>query len=215
MAGKVEFKPRPAVKALAQRLAAATDIASAEGADRAREIAPLGQARGRATGSQPRFFSVRLLTLRQFAKSRKFKRSRETVELTGRLSELRSLNRAELIGELKASDIRFFRFSEGSHKGERPDELKILPARGPGGLAVKGAVTTYRPGRLRRGIQPLPTKVRGSVVTGGYISKAPYSVFVEKGFHHKGGTEVEGKHFMKRSSEDLRPKWNRGQFLKE
>jgi hypothetical protein len=218
MAGKITWRPKAALFSIRNRLVKATEIASAEGADRAREIAPVGKGARQATGSNPRFFATRLQTTYEFNRQHRnsSRRARAAAsERLVRLKELRSLKRSELVNEVRSSDIEFFRFSSGSNKGEQPDYLDVRPAKGPGGEAVKGAVTTYRPGRLRRGIHPIEVQIKGLIVTGGFASDAPYSKYVEHGFHHKGGTEVEGKHFMRKSTEALRERWNSGEFIKE
>lgn len=229
--GVVTWFPAKAQDNIRARLVQATEVASAEGADRAREIAPLGKGEHRATGANPRFLSIRLQTTHEFNRATKrgnFTR-RQQVERghrLARLQDLRGLNRRELVAEVQQSDVEFFRFRDRRHTdeatgvtyrthGEQPDFLDVRPARGPGGEAVRGAHTGHTPGRLRKGIHALQVKVKGHQVSGGYASEAPYSNIVEKGFHHKGGTEVAGKHFMRESAENLRARWNSGSFLKE
>lgn len=214
MSGKVEFNRKAAVNVIVARLARAAEAASAQGADHAREEAPLGKGERRATGSHPRYFSVKLQTTRSFDaanKHRKFAAKDDRI----RLLELRSLNRGGLAQNVKQEDVQFFRFSSGSRKGETPDALDVRPARGPGGEVVKGATTHYQPGRLKKGIHPIDASIEGTAVHAGFASEAPYSIFVEKGFHHKGGTEVAPHPFMEPATEGLRDSWNSGKFFEE
>lgn len=214
------FDREKAVNIYVSRLIRATESASAQGADHAEELAPLGKGTRSATGSSPRYFSVKLQTTRNFDKVHKSGRASgiRTPEVTrqrARLLELRSLNRGELTKEVRQEDVKFFRFSSGSRKGQTPDALDVRPARGPGGEVVKGAITHYTPGTLKKGIHPIDWTVTGLAVHGGFASEAPYSVFVEKGFHHKGGTEVAPNPFMEPAAEGLRDSWNSGQFFEE
>ena len=213
MPNSYTFNRKAAVENILNRLEVATEVASAQGADRAREAAPLGKGERAATGANPRFFSVRLQTVRSFTKANK--RKGGFTQNVARLSELRSLNRAELAQEVRPEDVKFFRYSSGSRKGETPDELDVRPARGPGGEVVKGATTHYTPGRLKKGIHPLAVERSGTTVKGGWASEAPYSNLVEKGFHHKGGTQVAPVGFMEQATETLREEWNSGKLLKE
>ena len=215
--GSVTWHGDAGLASIRAKLIRATERASAEGADRAAERAPVGKGSHAATGSNPRFFAVRLQTLREFDKERGTKARRfgqfEDTE-RGRLIELRSFGKRELIEQLRTStDVGFFRISEGSHRGEKPDVLGLLPRRGSQRLA--GAVTHYQPGRLKKEIHPLAVTVTKLEVKGGWASEAPYSNIVEHGFHHKGGTEVEGRPFMRPSVEELRPRWNDGSFFEE
>ena len=212
--GAMFWHPDVALNIYRSKLIAATERADAEGADDAREIAPLGKGEHKATGANPRFFSVKLQTTRDFNKRNKTGLPSET-RRRARLNVLRSLNRADLASEVRPEDLEFFRFSSGSRKGERPDYIDVRPARGPGGEAVRGATTHYTPGRLRKGIHPIDVKATKLEVIGGYASEAPYSNVVEKGFHHKGGTEVAAIPFMRQSAENLRDRWNSGQFFEE
>lgn len=220
MSGTIEWRPQAALDRILARLVAATEAASAQGADRARDIAPLGKGEHQATGSNPRFFSVRLQTTHEFNRATKrgtFTRRQRQARAADlvRLKDLRLLGRSELVSQVTQPDVQFFRFSSGSRKGEQPDYLDVRPARGPGGEAVKGAVTHYTPGRLKKGIRPIAVKIKGNRVSGGFESTAPYSNLVEHGFHHKGGTQVEPVNFMRTSTENLREEWNSGAFFKE
>lgn len=238
MAGTIEWRPQAALSRIQQRLVLATETASAEGADRAREIAPLGKGEHQATGANPRFLSIELKTTREFAAFQKTKvRSFRSIEARRQRATLRQLRTAafgevakgvrvssgsqgqlleHFIAEPEAFQADFFKFSRRRNgEIETPDVIALKRGRGPGGVTIKGARTGYTPGRLKKGIRPLQVKVKGTVVRGGYESTAPYSNLVEHGFHHRGGTEVEGKHFMKTSAEALREPWNKGAYLKE
>lgn len=221
MAGKIVYwRPELALSIYRSKLLVACERASVDGAYRAHEFAPLGKGNNQATGSHPRFFALRLQTVHEFNRAnRKTQHSITTRHALARLRELRSLNRGDLVsGPFRArpEDVGYFRIKQGSHTGEQPDIIEERPAKGPGGLALRGAVTTYRPGRLKAGIHPIDAKaVSKTRVRAGFASEAPYSWFVEHGFHHKGGTQVEGKHFMSRATEAIREEWNSGAFFKE
>lgn len=196
----VEFNAKAALGPIRGKTVSMVEAASEFLAVHAQERAPIGKGTGKGRGISPRTFGVKLRPLKEFRKT-DLKGKQRQVELLG-------YKPSELGGVITSKDLSRFRLTGGPDKGQTPDIIE------PGKRGILKGAKIYSPGRLRRGIHATAVKSSGSVISGRVVSDAPYSIYVEKGFHHKGGTVVEGRHFMQKAlEEDTREGFIRGDFF--
>lgn len=197
----VEFRPEAAYGKILGKTETMVANASEFLTSHAQSRAPLGKGDASGKGVRPSH-GVRLRPLKEFGNAKGKLRGKE------RQQELLGIKPGQLRGVITTGDFFRFKLTTGPDKGETPDVI----LEGNRGI-LKGA-KIYRPGRLRRGIHATPVRTSKNQVTGRVVSDAPYSTFVEKGFHHKGGTVVEGRHFMQKAlEEDTREAFIRGDFF--
>lgn len=197
----VEFRPEAAYGKILGKTEAMVANASEFLAAHAQDRAPVGKGDASGKGIRPGH-GVRLRPLKEFGNAKgKLPGKDRQVELLGHKP-------GQLVNLITTKDFFRFKLTTGPDKGETPDVIL------PGNRGVLKGAKIYRPGRLRRGIHATPIRTSKNQVRGRVVSDAPYSLFMEKGFHHKGGTVVEGRHFMQKAlEEDTREAFLRGDFF--
>lgn len=138
-------------------------------------------------GSRSQAFNVRLIGTSRGLSGPQTRLRRD-------LSTMTPKTRAEYIENLRgfaerSKVAKLFRYTEGPMKGKAPE---VITARG---RKVAGAEVT-RGGTLRDGIEFVPAKREGNLVTIVLQNKVPYAKFVHDGFKHKGGKQVKERRFM-------------------
>jgi hypothetical protein len=67
-------------------------------------------------------------------------------------------------------------------------------------------------GTLKRSIHAIPATREGDVIRGTVRAEAPYSIYVERGFTHKGGGHIPGKKFLRTSHAEVAGQLARGDY---
>lgn len=139
-------------------------------------------------GSRSPQFPVRLIgTARGLSSSQVIERRN--------LAALTPKERATYIENLRGFKERgrvakLFRYADGPNKGKSPE---VVTTRG---RRIAGADVTHG-GTLRAGLELIPAKVEGNLVTIILQNKVPYAAAQEMGFKHKGTGQIPGRRFMR------------------
>lgn len=136
--------------------------------------------------------SMKPIELKQpFEKGERFDASERS-----RLRDLRGLTARELAGEVRSSDIKFFKgkayknkggFMVTEHAGRTPDLIETTR-----GGYLRGAFA-HTPGTLRDSHVIVQARREGTKVVGKVRATADYARAIHEGFAHKGGRDKTGK----------------------
>lgn len=109
-----------------------------------------------------------------------------------RLGELGTMNKRELAGAIRSSDLKFFRSVGRTAEARSRTPIGVTQK---GGL--RGVFMQEQGGTLKRSIRYDGTRRVGSKIIGTVRAHAPYAWFVHEGFTHVGGKEIAGRPFLK------------------
>ena len=121
--------------------------------------------------------------------------------------------RAAEIGALRGHAARakfaqLFRYTEGPQKGQAPE---IVATRGS---KIVGVELT-RGGTLKAGLELIPARREGNLVTVTLQNKVPYAAPQEYGFKHKGTGQIPGRRFMRGPRDNkILPGLREGRYLR-
>lgn len=193
----IQWNPDAALAKLRRNLIDGANTAAEEIATTAVQKAPLGKGEHQRRAGGAHTSAIELRPESDFKGDR---------VATARRRDLAKLTDRQLVNEVTSGEAKFFRFTHG---GETVEELAVRRGK------LRGVGKPYVPGTLKKGIHAVPAQVQGSQVIASVVSSAPYSNLVERGFHHKGGTQVAARPFMRPAADEVEPKWKSGSLIKK